>query len=131
MSTSVTNTGEHKSRARAVAAAFAGLAFLGLTACSQPTPGAGTPASIATSTVDAQPSVTVVVPPPETVYVAPPETVTVPGAPTKQLTPCRQIYADGYSYELAYAAWRQAGFPPNWDADHDGYPCEQSYGEQN
>jgi hypothetical protein len=131
MSTSVTNKGERKSRARAVAAAFTGVTLLGLSACAQPIPGTGTSAPTETSTVDTQSSVTVVVPPPETVYVAPPETVTVPGAPTKPLTPCQQMYVDGYSYELAYAAWQRADFPPNWDADHDGYPCEQSYGEQN
>jgi hypothetical protein len=115
---------------RVVAAAFVGLSLLGLTACAQPTAGLATPAATATTTASAQPPVTVV-PPPATVYVTPPATVTVPGTPEKAMTPCRRLHADGYSYEVAYAAWEQEGFPISWDADRDGYPCEQSYGNQN
>jgi len=111
---------------RVVAAAFAGLVALGLSACGKPAAGSPTPAS--TTTSRAPPSSVTVVAPPETVYVAPPETVTVP---TKPLTPCQRMLAEGYSYDMAYIAWGQAGYPPNWDADHDGYPCEQSFGNQN
>ncbi len=117
---------------RTVVAVLTGLMLLGLTGCAQPTSGtpapAATPAATAPSTVAAQPSVSVVTPPPTTVYQAPPATVTVPAQP---LTPCQQLHADGYSYDIALAAWSEAGFPANWDADRDGWPCEQSYGDQN
>lgn len=78
------------------------------------------------TTVTAPPSV-VVIQPPATV-VQPPVTVT---QPPKTLTSCQRLYADGYSFAYAYDAWARMGYPQNWDADHDGLPCEQSYGEQN
>jgi hypothetical protein len=115
------------STTRIIAATVAGLALLGLAGCARPTAGVAT-AAPAKSTVSAPPSVTLVTPPPSTVYAQPPATVTVPAKP---LTPCQRLHADGYSFDAAFAAWVQAGYPPNWDADHDGYPCEQSYGEQN
>lgn len=117
-------------RARVVSATVVCLACLGLAACAQPTAGTATPASTSTSTASAVPSTTVVNPPPATVYAAPPATVTVP-VPAKPLTPCQRMHADGYSYAMAFSEWERAGYPPNWDADHDGYPCEQSYGEMN
>lgn len=117
-------------RARVVAATLTGLACLGLAACGQSTAGTAKPASTSISTVRDEPSTTVITPPPATVYVTPPATVTVP-APVKPLTPCQRLHADGYSYSVAFDEWEKAGYPPNWDADHDGYPCEQSYGEMN
>jgi len=112
--------------ARAAAATVAGVALLGLTACARPTAGTAVPAATTTET---PPPTTVVTPPPATVYVVP-ETVTVPKTPAKPLTPCQRLHADGYSYAVAYTEWELAGYPANWDADHDGFPCEQSYGEQ-
>jgi hypothetical protein len=111
----------------ALVATVLGLLALVLTACARPT--AGSAVSVPTATVTASPSVTVVVPPPATVYAAPPATVTVPAVPAQ--TPCQWLHANNYSYEQAYAAWAQEGYPINWDADRDGYPCEQSYGNQN
>jgi len=108
-----------------VFATISGLAVVGLTACAHPTAGTAVPVT----TITTSPSVTVSAPPPVTVYVGPPATVTVPPATTQ--TPCQWMQANGYSYELAYAAWVQEGYPVNWDADHDGYPCEQSYGDRN
>jgi hypothetical protein len=83
------------------------------------------------ATVTAPPSV-VVIQPPATV-VQPPVTVTQPPKtqPPKTLTSCQRLYSDGYSFAYAYDAWVQMGYPQNWDADHDGLPCEQSYGERN
>jgi hypothetical protein len=82
--------------------------------------GSVVPVVAPTSTVTAPPSVVVVQPPP----------VTVP-APSKSLTQCQQFAADGYSFSYAYDAWVRAGYPVGWDADRDGIPCEQSYGERN
>ena len=113
-------------RVRVVAATVGGMAVLGLAACAQPVSGTGAPAPKPT-TSSAAPTTVVVE---STVVVAPPETVTVQPAPQPK-TPCQRMYADGYTYEAAYTAWADAGFPINWDADKDGYPCEQSYGNQN
>jgi hypothetical protein len=115
-------------RVRVVTAVVALVPAFGLAACAQPVSGTGTPAATTKTTTSSPAPSTVVVE--STVVVAPPETVTVQPAP-KPLTPCRRMYADGYSYDAAYVAWADAGFPLNWDADSDGFPCEQSYGEQN
>jgi hypothetical protein len=114
-----------------VAAAFTGAAILGLTACAQPATGTPTPGSTATVTVATSQPAAVPAPPPSTVYVQPPATRTVTDTPGKPLTPCEHMYASGYSYDMAYAAWLREGSPLNWDADRDGLPCEQSYGQQN
>lgn len=117
----------------AAAATFAGMAVLGLTACAQPglSPGIAVPAT--TSVAGTDPPATRAAPP--TVYVAPPVTVTVPEpapvAPKPAQTPCQWLKANGYSYTFAVESWVDEGLPVNWDADHDGYPCEQSYGNQN
>jgi hypothetical protein len=116
-------------RIRVGAAILGGVAVLGLAGCAQPVTGTGTPAATQLPvTTTAQTSTVVVVP---TVTVTPPATVTVEKAPPKPQTPCQHLYAAGYSYDAAYAAWADAGYPLNWDADKDGLPCEQSYGEQN
>ncbi len=128
MPTTARLRGTHGARARLVAAAITGLAVLGTAACAHPVTGTGTPADTVAPDSSAP---TTVAPPTSTVYVTAPETVTVPRPPAKPLTPCQRLRADGHSYDIAYAAWVEAGFPPNWDADHDGLPCEQSYGEQN
>jgi len=45
-------------------------------------------------------------------------------------TTCRSSYAHGLSFTEVEDLWRRAGRPASWDADHDGIPCEQSYGER-
>jgi hypothetical protein len=115
-------------RTRIVAAALLGVAAFGLAACAKPVEGTGTAAPRTWTSTPPPSTVTVA---PSTVYVPPPATVTAPAKPAKPLTPCQKLHAAGYSYDVAYAAWVDAGFPANWDADKDGLPCEQSYGEQN
>lgn len=118
--------------ALAVAAlTFTGVAALGLTACAQRVAAPAVPVAITTTTVAAPAPATVIIPPPATVYVVPPETVTAPAAPKAAQTSCQWLRANGYSYTLMRSVWMQEGFPINWDADRDGYPCEQSYGNQN
>ncbi|HEY3035962.1 MAG TPA: hypothetical protein VGJ54_15060 [Streptosporangiaceae bacterium] len=53
-----------------------------------------------------------------------------PGTPVTG-TPCQRLFASGAPFEVAFQHWIEAGAPPSWDADHDGIPCEKSYGEQN
>jgi hypothetical protein len=117
-------------RLRVGAAILGGVAVLGLAGCAQPVTGTGTPAAAQKPATTSQATSTVVVTP-STVTVTPPPTVTVQKAPPKPRTPCQQLYAQGYSYAAAYTEWANAGYPVNWDADKDGLPCEQSYGEQN
>jgi hypothetical protein len=116
------------SAARIGAAILGGVAVLGLAGCARPV--AGTPATTPDPPITAaqQTSTVVVVP---TVTVTPPATVTVEKPAPKAMTPCQRLFAAGYSYDAAYVAWVDAGTPLNWDADKDGLPCEQSYGEQN
>lgn len=118
-------------RVRVAAAILGGVAVLALAACARPVTGTSTPADAPKPAAGSSAPSTLA---PSTVYVTPPATVTVQQAPPKPrqpLTPCQRLYADGYSYDAAYSKWAEAGFPPNWDADSDGFPCEQSYGEQN
>ncbi|WP_370947647.1 hypothetical protein AB5J62_08840 [Amycolatopsis sp. cg5] len=82
---------------------------------------------VSQATVTAPPAA-VVIQPPVTVVQQPP--VTTVRAPEKALTPCQRMGAEGYSYSYAYSAWVRAGYPVSWDADHDGIPCEQTYGER-
>jgi uncharacterized protein (DUF2147 family) len=44
-------------------------------------------------------------------------------------TPCQRMYDAGVPLYQASNAWARAGYPPSWDADGDGIPCEKSYGE--
>lgn len=115
----------------AAAATFTGMAVLGLAACAHPVPGSAVVAT--TSVAGTPPPTTEAAPPPVTVYVAPPVTVTepVPAPPKPAQTSCQWLKANGYSYAYAVELWVDAGLPANWDADRDGYPCEQSYGNQN
>jgi len=115
-------------RIRVAAAILGGVAVLGIAGCAQPVTGTSAPAATQAPAPTSQATSTVV--PPATVTVTPPATVTV-AAPPKPQTPCQRLYAQGYSYAAAYSAWADAGYPLNWDADKDGLPCEQSYGEQN
>ena len=117
-------------RRRVAGATLSALAVVALAGCAQPVTGTGAPAASQMPSASAPPPSTVTVTP-STVYVPPPPTVTVQRQPAKPLTPCQKLHADGYSYDVAYASWVDAGFPANWDADKDGLPCEQSYGEQN
>lgn len=57
---------------------------------------------------------------------------TVQSPPTSgtDLTPCQRMGRDGVPFSDAYAEWLRSGAPANWDADGDGIPCEQTYGEQ-
>lgn len=115
-------------RVRIAAAILGGVAVLGLAGCARPVTGA--PVTAPEPPTSQQTSTVVVVP---TVTVTPPATVTVekPAPKPQPTTPCQDMYAAGYSYDAAYSAWANLGYPVNWDADKDGYPCEQSYGEQN
>lgn len=113
------------------AAAGAALGIV-LTGCAMAVP--GTPAPIRQSVPTTAPLrsasprttvppgiVTTVVPAPSTVVVTSPQA----------LTRCQEMYAQGLSYSTAFSEWVAAGSPASWDADHDGYPCEQTYGDQN
>jgi hypothetical protein len=108
-----------------------GATILGLSACAQPAAVPGSPAAPVTSAPVAPTPVTVIVPPPSTVYMVPPQTVPVPAAPKAAQTSCQWLYANGYSFAAVLSIWAQENFPANWDADHDGYPCEQTYGNKN
>jgi hypothetical protein len=50
--------------------------------------------------------------------------------PAAGQTACQWLYARGYTYAQAYAAWAQNGYPASWSATGDGYPCQKSYGAQ-
>ncbi|WP_410598176.1 hypothetical protein [Amycolatopsis sp. lyj-90] len=94
--------------------------------------GAGSPPVTVVREIVPPSTTTAVVAPPATsvVVVEPPVTVTrVPVAPS--LTSCQRLLAEGFSYTYAFNAWVNAGRPLSWDADRDGYPCEQSYGNRN
>jgi hypothetical protein len=116
------------SAARIRAAILGGVAVFGLAGCAQPVTGTPATAPDPPTSASQQTSTVVVVP---TVTVTPPATVTVEKPAPKAMTPCQHLFAAGYSYDAAYVAWADAGYPLNWDADKDGFPCEQSYGEQN
>ncbi|WP_181771556.1 hypothetical protein [Amycolatopsis pittospori] len=94
---------------------------------------AGTPITVVREVVPPPPSTTtaVVAPPPTSIVVVEPR-VTVTRAPVApSLTPCQRLFSEGYSFDYAFSAWINAGRPLSWDADRDGYPCEQSYGNRN
>lgn len=125
-------------------------AFGMLTACA--VQGTATPAVVLpTTTTTTPPTTTTTVPPPpptHTVYVSVKPAFTpardqwygqqawidsqpwidIPPHPGQ--TDCQWLHASGYSYAQAYAAWAQRGYPANWSATHDGYPCQRSYGMQ-
>ena len=140
---------------RTAAALSAALALAG---CGLPRTISGSPAQApaSTATVTA-PIITAPVPQtpvPQTVFVPPPQTVTVAPAgiaassqwyaqpswinaqpwiaitPAAGQTPCQWLYARGYTYARAFAAWAQNGYPASWSATGDGYPCQKSYGMQ-
>jgi hypothetical protein len=131
------------SRKAATVTACGVFAVLGLAvSCSSaPQPGAPTSSTAPTTTTVAPQAV--LPPTPSTVYVAPPETIVVPAPSTVYMAPrtvtrappaqtsCEWMHDNGYSYAQAYNAWLNAGSPSLWDADHDGYPCEQSFGNRN
>lgn len=102
-----------------------------------------------TTTTTAPPAQTViVVPTPRTVYVQPPS-YSPPAAdqwyaqaswinsqpwiaitPVAGQTDCQWLYANGYTYAQAFAAWARRGYPADWSATNDGYPCQRTYGMQ-
>ncbi|MGW4133073.1 hypothetical protein [Amycolatopsis japonica] len=90
---------------------------------------AGTPVTVVREIVSPPATTTAVVAPPATSVVVVEPPVTVTRAPS--LTSCQRLFAEGFSYTYAYNAWVNAGRPLSWDADRDGYPCEQSYGNRN
>lgn len=100
-------------------------AFLLVSGCAG-TPGKAVPIPV-TSTVTVAPQ-TVVVPPPVTVTEQAPA---VQAKPPRDQTACQWMHSNGYSYTAAYNAWQAAGYPLNWDADRDGWPCEQTFGDRN
>lgn len=114
------------------------LAAAGLAGCGVAVPGTAVPAPVAPAskagvptTVTAPAPVTVTAPVPPVVVVQPQTTVIRPAPSVPASTPCQRLLADGYSYSYAYNEWAKAGYPLSWDADRDGYPCEQSYGDRN
>ncbi len=108
--------------------AGAAISVVGLGGCGTTT--AGTPVTVVREIVPS-PTTAVVAPPPTSVVVVEPP-VTITRAPAaRSLTPCQRLFADGFSFSYAYNAWINAGRPLSWDADRDGYPCEQSYGNRN
>ncbi|WP_410659382.1 hypothetical protein [Amycolatopsis sp. lyj-112] len=108
--------------------AGAAVSVAGLGGCGTPT--AGTPVTVVREIVPQTTTAVVAPPPTSVVFVEPPVTVTrAPVAPS--LTPCQRLFADGYSFTYAFTSWVNAGRPLSWDADRDGYPCEQSYGNRN
>ncbi|WP_229907672.1 hypothetical protein [Amycolatopsis oliviviridis] len=88
----------------------------------------GTPVTVVREIVPPSTTTAVVAPPTTSVVVVEPP-VTVTRAPS--LTSCQRLFAEGFSYVYAYNSWVNAGRPLSWDADRDGYPCEQSYGNRN
>jgi hypothetical protein len=110
------------------------LAGAGLVGCGAAVPGTAVPSPAAPAsqaTVTAPAPVTVTAPAPSVVVVQPQATVTRPPPAAPASTPCQRLLAGGYSYSYAYNEWAKAGYPLSWDADRDGYPCEQSYGDKN
>ncbi|RSN24316.1 hypothetical protein DMC63_05200 [Streptomyces sp. WAC 05977] len=89
---------------------------------------AGTPVTVVREIVPPSTTTAVVAPPATSVVVVEPP-VTVTRAPSR--TSCQRLLAEGFSYTYAFEAWVNAGRPLSWDADRDGYPCEQSYGNRN
>ena len=140
--------------AQKITGALLGLAAVGvLTACGVSS--AGVPLAVPTTTT--QPAATTTTPVPRTVYVVPstrtvyvqPPAYSSPASgqwyaqpswinsqpwititPDPGQTDCQWLYASGYSYPQAFAAWAQRGYPPNWSATNDGYPCQRTYGMQ-
>jgi hypothetical protein len=127
-------------------------AVLALAACGVPVAGNAVPAGITVvTTAPSTPTITVA-PPPAPVIVtttaAPPKVYAPAGSqwyaqsswiyaqpwiaitPAAGQTPCQWLYARGYPYAQAYAAWAQNGYPASWSATGDGYPCQKSYGMQ-
>lgn len=129
-------------------------AVLALAACGLPRAVSGSASAPSTVVVTAPGTPTVTASLPQTVVVQPPQTVTVAPrgvaatgqwyaqpswinaqpwitiTPAAGQTACQWLYAHGYSYAQAYAAWAQNGYPANWSATNDGYPCQKSYGMQ-
>jgi hypothetical protein len=124
-----------------------------LAACS--VHGTAIPAALSTETATTVPATTTTPPPTtvqppvtHTVYVQPPSNNTpaqsqwyaqpswidsqppIAITPTVGQTACQWLYANGYSYAQAFAAWAQNGYPANWSATNDGYPCQRTYGMQ-
>ncbi|WP_233599143.1 hypothetical protein [Amycolatopsis sp. WAC 01375] len=104
---------------------------VGLGGCGTPT--AGTPITVVREIAPPSTTTAVVVapPPPASVVVVEPPTTVTRAPAVQRLTSCRRLLAEGYSFEYAFSAWVNAGRPLSWDADRDGYPCEQSYGNRN
>ncbi len=137
---------------RATAALSAALTLAGCGLAPRPTAATPAPPVTATVTAPSTPTVTAVVPQtvvvPQPVYVQPKsQGVTASGqwyaqsswinsqpwitiTPSAGQTPCQWLYARGFSYAQAYAAWAQNGYPASWSATGDGYPCQKSYGMQ-
>lgn len=120
-------------------------------------PNAAAVVATTSTSPESKPSTSPKAPPPKTVYVQPPTTRTVvvePPAdtaasdqwyaqsswidsvawiditPAAGQTPCKWLFANGYSYAEAFAAWAHRGYPASWSATNDGYPCQKSYGMQ-
>ena len=128
----------------------ASLAMLAMAAgCAVPV--SGSPSPVIVAVPPASPTTAFVLPPPQpTVTVREPAPASdVPASsqwyaqqswidaqpwiaitPAAGQTPCQWLYAHGYSYPQAFAAWAKNGYPPSWSATGDGYPCQRTYGRQ-
>ena len=126
-------------------------AVLAAAACGVPVAGTAIPAHVSTVVTTAPSTPVTTVPPPvvtSTTTAPPPRPVmpassqwyaqpgwiyaqpwiTIANVPGQ--TPCQWLHASGYGYPQAFAAWAQNGYPANWSATGDGYPCQKSYGMQ-
>jgi hypothetical protein len=44
---------------------------------------------------------------------------------------CTILFSRSWTYEQMFAYWVRLGSPQDMDDDHDGWPCETVYGDQN
>lgn len=85
--------------------------------------GGSTPQPSPSTSVSVSPSVVV-----STVVVTSP--VIVPSS-AETTHDCKVLLRKGYTYPQVLQYWIQLGSPADMDDDHDGFPCETVYGDQN
>ncbi len=52
-------------------------------------------------------------------------------APPAGTHDCAVLLHEGLTYEQMFEYWISLGSPQDMDDDHDGFPCETVYGNQN
>jgi hypothetical protein len=52
-------------------------------------------------------------------------------SPSSGTHDCNVLFNDGLPYDEVVAYWVSIGAPSDMDDDHDGWPCETVYGNQN